>query len=133
MIATQLCLPSIIESGKQKKDAPCAIIHIGSILSSDFGNGLKPVVPAYIVSKQGQRALNHCLFEEVKQHGIKCCCIMPGYVRTPMMKRIYSPKFGKMEDFLRPSDISKAVMFVLNSSASACPTDIVIRSQKCIL
>ena len=129
MIATQLCLPFIIESAKQQR-GPCAIIHIGSVLGTDFGVGLMPTLAAYNVSKHGQRVFNECLFERVRKYGIKCCCIMPGFVRTAMTTDL--PGFNA-EDFMSAKDVSRAVQYVLNSSKDACPTDIVIRSQRSTL
>merc|ERR1712228_826319 len=102
-------------------------IHIGSILGTDFGNGIFPNLVAYNVSKHGQRAYNQCLFQEVNKFGIKCCCIMPGLVRTAMTSRVES------NDFMDAKEISGAVKYVLSTGSDACPTDIVIRAQRAML
>ena len=136
VFGTQICLPFIIESAKQKK-ASCAVISISSILGTDYGVGMRSTaVSAYSASKHGVRIFNECLFEEVKEHGIKCCCIMPGYVKTPMTESVVAkyPNLGlKLEDFLNVEDVSQSVQYVLSVSDKACPTNIVIRSQHAML
>lgn len=129
VLGTQICLPFIIESAKLKK-APCAIIEISSFTGTDIGVGVTKGMPfaAYNASKHGVRIFNECLFEEVKQHGIKCCCILPGAVQSPM-----SEGMPGRENFMEVEDIANTVQYVLNVSDKACPTNIVIRTQRAML
>jgi len=137
VLGTQICLPFIIESAKHKK-ASCAVIQIGSVLGTDFGTGRASdlaVAPVYSAAKHGLRIFNNSVFAEVKEHGIKCCCIMPGAVYTPMIEPfIGDPEMNlKAEDAIRVEDLSQSVQYVLSVSDKACPTDIVLRSHHALL
>ena len=79
----------------------------------------------YSATKHGQRVFNEAVFHELKEHGIKCCAIGPGYVRTKMVAHVEKDDPHMME----PEDIAQAVEFVLDTSYRACPTNIVMRAQ----
>ena len=64
-------------------------------------------------------------YEDVRDYGIKVSSIMPGFVDTDLT--------GSMgmnsEHMIAPSDVADSVQYVLSASASACPTEIVLRPQ----
>eukprot|EP01084_Bolivina_argentea_P027328 50801_1 len=83
--ASKICLPFIIKSSQNASNIPCAIINMSSIKGTDIGIGLAPLNSSiYGATKHAMRIFTECLFEEVKKYGIKCCCIMPGLVKTEM-------------------------------------------------
>eukprot|EP01084_Bolivina_argentea_P156564 272874_1 len=132
--STNICLPFIIKAKQNNTNISCAIITIGSIKGTDIGIGLSPLNSSiYGATKHGVRIFTECLFEEVKKYGIKCCCIMPGLVKTEMAEEYAKshPKLYGLEinKFMNPTDIAQSVQYILNTSAKACPTNLVIRAQ----
>ncbi|HWP57967.1 MAG TPA: SDR family oxidoreductase [Candidatus Acidoferrales bacterium] len=117
MLLAQLVLPTMIAKGAG------AIVNIGSI----SGKTGQANVAAYSASKFGLIGFTESLFEEVREYGIKVCAIHPGYVDTPLIPQSAPLNRQKM---IRPEDVARAVVFVLTSSPTCCPTDITIRPQK---
>lgn len=106
-----------------EKNSEGAIINIASIAGkSSYGGSA-----AYCASKHGVVGFSGSLFEDVREKNIKVCAICPGYVNTPMVQGRSGLDYSKMID---PHDIAFAVNFVLESSATGCPTEITIRPQK---
>ena len=66
------------------------------------------------------------LFEDVREYGTKVCTINPGFVNTLMV----NPERLNPELMMQPEDISQVVQFVLSTSATACPTEIIIQPQR---
>lgn len=113
---TRVLAPEIIKSKAG------AIINIASIASKiTYGGGA-----AYAASKHGVAGFTGCLFEDVREYGVKVCAILPGFVDTDMVTND-SLNRGKM---LAPRDVADAVTYVLNSSSRVCPTEIVLRPLK---
>lgn len=80
----------------------------------------------YCASKHGINGFAGSLFEDVREFGIKVTMIMPGFVNTPMLH-------GEKLDFakcIQPDDVVQAVLFVITSPDTVCPTEIVLRPQK---
>ena len=63
------------------------------------------------------------LCENVREYGTKVCTINPGFVNTSMV----NPERLNPELMMQPNDISVAVNFVLNSSETACLTEILLQ------
>jgi len=103
------------------KQEDAAIINIASITSRTTYSG----GAAYSSSKHAVLGFTGCLFEDLREFGVKVCAILPGYVDTEMVD---SP--GLVRDkLIAPDDIAHCVDYVLNSSARVCPTEIVLRPQ----
>ena len=66
------------------------------------------------------------LFEDVREYGTKVCTINPGFVNTSMV----IPDRLNPELMMQPNDIAEVVNFVLNTSETACPTEILIQPQR---
>ena len=66
------------------------------------------------------------LFEDVREYGTKVCSINPGFVNTSMV----NPERLNPELMMQPSDIARAVHFVLSTSEKVCPTEIVMQPQR---
>ncbi len=112
---SQRVLPPMIESRSG------AVINISSIMGRTTAAGSG----AYCASKHALNAFTECMYEDVRDYGIKVSSIMPGFVDTDLT--------GSMgmnsEHMIAPSDVADSVQYVLSASASACPTEIVLRPQ----
>jgi len=98
-----------------------AILNISSISGRNTAAGSA----IYSATKHAMNGFSGCLYEDVRDFGIKVCAIMPGFVDTALTSDI-----GKnAKNMIRPDDIADAVEFVLSSSSTCCPTEIVIRPQ----
>lgn len=113
---TKLVLPEI------QKQEEGAIINISSISATmTYKNG-----GIYCASKHALKAYSGCLFDNVRESGIKVCSILPGFVNTDMAR-----SEGLDEELMiQPNDIADAMTFVLESSKSVCPTEIKLRPQR---
>ena len=94
------------------------IINISSICGKSGFAG----TAAYSASKFGLMALSDSLREEGASSNIKVTAICPGFVATPMVTDAPVP----LEEMIRPEDIAKAVLFLLNLSEYAAVREIVI-------
>jgi NADP-dependent 3-hydroxy acid dehydrogenase YdfG len=105
-----------------KKSVPSAVVNIASISGKQThaGGGI------YCASKFGVLGFSGCLFDEVRDYGIKVCAICPGYVNTDMVANADIDP----DKAIQPDDIAQAVSFVINFPGTSCPTEILIRPQK---
>ncbi len=94
------------------------IINISSICGKYGFAG----TAAYSASKFGLMALSDSLREEGASFNIKVTAICPGFVATPMVTDAPVP----LEEMIRPEDIAKAVLFLLNLSEYAAVKELVI-------
>lgn len=116
MILAKEFLPAMIKKGAG------AVINIGSVSGkSGEANGA-----AYSASKFGLIGFTQSLYEEVREHGIKVAVILPGFVDTPMIPPVKHLDRSKM---IQASDVAEAVLYILNTPATACPVEITIRPQ----
>lgn len=113
---TRHVLPGMIERGRG------AIINISSINARHVNAGSA----IYAATKHALNGFSGCLFEDVREHGIKVSTIMPGFVATAMT----APLGKDSERMIRPEDIADAAVYVLSASPACCPTEIVIRPQR---
>ncbi len=95
---TKLLLPQMIERGSGY------VINIGSLAGRNtFSGGA-----AYCASKFALLAFSECLMLDVREHGIKVSCIMPGSVATDFGRG------GRDEEWRqRPEDIAKVCVDLL--------------------
>jgi short-subunit dehydrogenase len=115
MRSSQYCAPFLKQSGNG------TIIFISSVAGQmPFASG-----SSYCSSKFGLRGLSGSVFEDLREFGVKVCCICPGYVNTNMPSANLDP--AKM---IQPSDVAKAVSFVIDFPPTGCPTEITILPQK---
>ena len=117
MILAKELLPAMIKKGEG------AVINIGSVSGkSGEANGA-----AYSASKFGLIGFTQSLYEEVREQGIKVSVILPGFVDTPMIPPVKHLDRGKM---IQANDVAEAVLYVLNTPATACPVEMTIRPQR---
>ena len=96
------------------------MIRINSRDAPNTGIGIQTI------QKRGLDGYMEVLFEDVREYGTKVCTINPGFVNTSMV----NPERLNPELMMQPSDIARAVHFVLNTSENACPTEIVMQPQR---
>ncbi len=113
---THLALPAMIEKRAG------AIINISSI----SGRHVSPGSAIYAATKHALNGFSGCTFEDVRDYGIKVSLIMPGFVATDLTAGL-GRKAARM---LQPTDVADAVEFVLSSSPTCCPTELVLRPQR---
>jgi short-subunit dehydrogenase len=117
MLLAKYLLPGMIEKGAG------AVINIGSVSGkSGEANGA-----AYSASKFGLIGFTQSLYEEVREHGIKVAVILPGFVDTPLIPPNRQLDRSKM---IHAEDVAQSVLYVLNSPATSCPVEIMIRPQR---
>lgn len=99
------------------------IINIGSLA------GKNPMVrgAAYNASKFGLLGFSEAMMLDVRQHGIRVCCIMPGSVDTHFNDKEPSPENAWM---IQPGDVARLVMELLAFPENALPSRIEIRPTR---
>ncbi len=94
------------------------IINISSICGKSGFAG----TAAYSASKFGLMALSDSLREEGASFNIKVTAICPGFVATPMVTDAPVP----LDEMIKPEDIAKTILFLLNLSEYAVVKEIVM-------
>ena len=97
-----------------------AVIRINSRDAPHKGIGIQTA------QKRAIDGYMEVLFEDVREYGTKVCTINPGFVNTLMV----NPERLNPELMMQPEDISQVVQFVLSTSTTACPTEIIIQPQR---
>ena len=99
------------------------IINIGSLAGKNpFAGGA-----AYNASKFGLLGFSEAVMLDVREHGIRVCCIMPGSVDTHFNNKQPSPQNAWM---IQPQDIARLVMELLTFPENALPSRIEIRPTR---
>lgn len=98
-----------------------AVINISSISGRNTSAG----TAIYSASKFALNGFTECMFEDVRDHGVKVSSIMPGFVETDLTSGIGMDS----SRMIRPDDIADSVQYILSASAAVCPTEIVLRPQ----
>jgi NADP-dependent 3-hydroxy acid dehydrogenase YdfG len=110
---TNRLLPSIQQGG--------AIINVSSISAHHFNKGGE----IYSATKAALKAYSNCLFESIREKGIKVSCFYPGYVNTELGRE----NALEPEKMIQPNDIAEAIRGVINAPINVCSTEIIIRPQ----
>lgn len=111
---TNRLLPSVPSEGG-------AIINISSIAGLTTYKGGE----IYTATKYALRAYSNCLFDSVREKGIKVTCLFPGFVNTELGREDNIVP----EKMIQPDDIASAVLWAIKLPATACPTEITVRPQ----
>lgn len=83
--------------------------------------------PAYIASKRGVVDLSHSINQEEMHNNIRCCCISPGEVATPILKQRPVPvKEEELALLLKPDDLAEMVTYVVAAPMRVCFNEIVM-------
>lgn len=108
---TRFVLPHMIKN----KDG--FIINIASIA----GKRGSPGLASYCASKFAVVGFSEALFQEVREDGIRVCCICPGSVDT----KLHTAE--ERDWMLKPEDIAKAVYDVITQDKRSMVSEVVIR------
>jgi NAD(P)-dependent dehydrogenase (short-subunit alcohol dehydrogenase family) len=112
--AIQKVIPPMIEAGKG------AILVTGS-MGSKRGMAMNP---AYVASKHGLLGLSRAVAVEMAPHGVRCNCIIPGFIRTEALDRIPPEQQGKIDARIpmrhmgTPEELAEVAVFLLSDAAS---------------
>jgi len=117
ILLAQRLLPDMIAKNEG------AVINIGSV-SGKTGEANGAV---YSATKFGLIGFTQSLYEEVREHRIKVCVILPGFVDTPLIPPTRQLDRSKM---IQADDVAQAVLYVLTSPPTSCPVEITIRPQR---
>ncbi|MGD1843971.1 MAG: SDR family oxidoreductase [Salibacteraceae bacterium] len=95
------------------------IFNIGSIVTR------QPRVEAanYTIAKFALDGFTKVLAEEMRDHGVKVCSILPGSVNTSSWDGIEAPK----ETFVQPEDVARSIVAAIHLSSGAWIEELVIR------
>ena len=112
---TKAAIPHLLEHPES------AVINLSSIAGRmTFGGG-----GIYSATKHAVHAFSGCLFDDLRDRGLKVAAIYPGFVDTGMTAGVE----GDRSHMIQPDDVARTVELVLGFPANACPTEIVIRPQ----
>jgi len=106
----------LIEAGK-----PGAIVNVTSMLSH-YGAGN---LISYGASKGGVLSLTRCLSVELGASNIRVNAVSPGYIQTPLARRILSVRSYRehilkrtpMQRLGQPEDVARVIAFLLSEDA----------------
>ena len=112
---TKAAIPHLLEHSES------AVINLSSIAGRmTFGGG-----GIYSATKHAVHAFSGCLFDDLRDRGLKVATIYPGFVDTGMTAGVE----GDRSHMIQPDDVARTLEFVIGFPANACPTEIVIRPQ----
>lgn len=97
------------------------IINISSLSGRNTNAGSA----IYSATKHALNGFTGCMYEDVREYGVKVSTIMPGFVETELTENM-GMQANKM---IQPEDVAASVEYVLSASAYCCPTEIVLRPQ----
>jgi NADP-dependent 3-hydroxy acid dehydrogenase YdfG len=97
------------------------IINISSLSGRNTNAG----GAIYSATKHALNGFSGCMYEDVREFGVKVSTIMPGFVETDLTENL-GMQTNKM---IQPEDVAASVEYVLSASVYCCPTEIVLRPQ----
>ncbi len=112
--ATQAVLPDMVEAGEG------SILVTGS-MASKRGMAMNP---AYVASKHGVLGLSRAIAVEMAPSGVRCNCIIPGFIETPAFDLIPEDQKGKIESRVpqrrmgSADELAETACFLLSPAAS---------------
>jgi len=118
MHATRLALPHIVAGTRVGRRG--AVIFISSL----GGKFTAATNAAYAATKHALAGFSGCVFEDVRDFGVKVSKIYPGWTNTDLLADWLNP-----DEAIQPIDVAEAVRFVLAAPPTTCPTEIVLHPQ----
>lgn len=94
-------------------------------ISSLSGRNTNAGGAIYSATKHALNGFSGCMYEDVRDYGVKVSTIMPGFVDTDLTESL-GMQANKM---IQPEDVAASVEYVLSASTYCCPTEIVLRPQ----
>lgn len=112
---TRAVLPGMVARGSGH------VVNIASIAGrTTFAGGT-----AYVATKHAVLGFSECLMLEVRDHGVRVSCVMPGSVATEL-----TPGGSKVDWALRPEDVAECVVHVLSMPAHALIYNVEVRASR---
>jgi len=121
----RLCIKSLQVMKIQKSGH---IIFTNSVVSYPPASGPAGVAP-YSASKYGLTGLANSIFEDVRHLGIKVSSIMPALINNDLGTRKGPFSAVSPSLLIQNSDVANALLYLLQSGESACPTHIHLNNQ----
>ena len=87
---------------------------------------------AVVFRDASKNDIGRMVLADIRESGVKVCCIQPEQTNTAMHTRIARHRaIAHLRDHMvQPHDVAAAVDFVLGCSDGACPTEMVLRTQR---
>lgn len=112
---TKCAIPSM----KEKKSG-----HIVNISSIAGITGIENM-SVYNATKFAVKGMSESLFKELRPHGIKVTCVLPGSISTHFFDEI--PEFSSSRTMMNPNDVSDTIIHCLKSPSSMHHVNIELR------
>ncbi|MXO65393.1 SDR family NAD(P)-dependent oxidoreductase [Altericroceibacterium endophyticum] len=112
--AIQHVLPKMAQRGKGS-------ILITASLAAKRGMAMNA---GYVASKHGVLGLARSVAVEAAPQGVRCNCVIPGFIETPMLAEIPGDQKGKIESRVpqrrmgSPEELAEVAAFLLSDAAS---------------
>ncbi|WP_338241671.1 SDR family NAD(P)-dependent oxidoreductase [Aurantiacibacter hainanensis] len=112
--AIQKVLPAMVEAKRG------SILVTGS-MASKRGMAMNP---AYVASKHGLLGLSRAVAMEMAPHGVRCNCVIPGFIETEALARIPEEQRGMIEKRIpqrrmgHVAELAEVAAFLLSDAAS---------------
>jgi len=101
------------------------IVNVSSMSVKDPGS---MGGPAYCATKAGVLDLTRYLNNELKNSGVRACCVLPASTDTPLWESNPVPPLpGVRATMLQPADVAAAIAFVALMPDRACVEELYIR------
>ncbi len=101
--------------------------HIINISSIAGITGIENM-SVYNGTKFAVKGMSESLFKELRPHGVKVTCILPGSISTNFFDDF--DDFKASDTMMNPKDVSDSIIYCLKSSASFHPVNLEIRPFK---
>jgi 3-oxoacyl-[acyl-carrier protein] reductase len=118
---TFLMTRAVLAEMKKQRDG--YIVNVSSVL----GKEACPELSAYCAAKFGVVGFTESLIEEARSHNVRACSICPNYVETRMTQ---DDSEMPDEEMLRPEDIAKTVLWLLDLSPVSVVREVVLDHLK---
>eukprot|EP00483_Globobulimina_turgida_P006348 UN06358 len=121
-------VPYLKQTKLQYSELNCpSIINVTSVLSTVRATA--PEFGIYCATKFGLRGFTSCLFDELRDSGIKVCNLMPAWTNTAMLDNhnVVERNRNNLDDIvfgeqaLQPNDVGQTVEFILDTSLTCVP------------
>lgn len=116
------CAKAVLPVMKQQQDG--LIVNI----SSWSGKHVSAITgPAYTAAKHALTAMSETLNMEACTYGVRCCCVAPGEVSTPLFDDRPIPVSPQdREKMLKPEDVANCISFIATLPRHVCVNDITV-------
>ncbi|CAL8292704.1 unnamed protein product [Merluccius merluccius] len=114
-LVTQAVAAAMVASGVSKG----SIVTVGSIVGKVGNIGQVN----YSASKAGVQALTRTAAKELSRYGIRCNCVMPGFISTPMTDKVPEKVISKMTSLVplgrmgEPAEVADVCSFLASDDS----------------